>query len=163
MKRLFIFIALMTLPAMALAQANRVGPIGGSATQDVYAITNWSAFTTDSVGTFSTTLFNLAGYDSVDVWASGISTNGSAKFTGILQGTFLTSPASTDLISLGTAADTTNIKLETIYYVGRLGTKGALLGRLKVTGVAAGDNINRKDTKVTFYVIGRRGGYTGNR
>lgn len=155
MKRtLFLLTLSVVLAGVMFAQANKTVYTAGSGQRSViHAVTNWGPFSTDSAaGAFSSN-FNIADYDSVDIFAWGTSSTGTAKwFAGFYVG-FDNVVNATNYDSIGVAADTTNVKTETLQFIGRLPTHGAPLGVFQVFGSSVATH-NPADSKVYLYAVG---------
>lgn len=161
-KILFVLLAVVSIAA---SQSNRMSVIQGGRGYVLHQIVDWSGFTSDSLATLYTLPISTGSFDStVEVWARGTSTNGSAKFRVVMQGGFVNSTTAADWDSLGVWADSTNVKLETLKRIGALNLRGSNYVRAKIYGnsdeAAPSATTNRKDTKITLYLIGRLKGYT---
>jgi len=156
MKQLICFLGLLFLTTGALAQSNNSPFLsGGGMGTDVIKIENWGAFSSDSVALSFSQSFNMADYDTLDIWALGASVTGVAKWSASLWGGFASTVSTTNFDSIGVAADTANVKLETLQYIGSLPTKGAVLGAIRVSGSSASIH-TPADSKVSLYIVGRK-------
>ena len=164
MKRILSLIVLVVLAlGISTAQSNsNVYRIGGGLGSDIYAITNWGAFSVDSAKLVFSGTFPLADYDSVDIFMRGASVTGAAKWSAGLWGGFGGTASAVLFDSLGSAGDTTACKTEVLAYVGRVATLGASVGAIRVSGRTESIH-NPADSKVFLYLIAYRRGYTGNR
>lgn len=164
MKRILSFLVLGLLAMnMASAQNNSsVYLVGSGLGSDIYAITNWGAFSSDSARLVFSGTFPLADYDSVDIFVRGASVTGAAKWSAGLFGGFGNTASATLFDSLGSAGDTTAVKTEVLAYVGRLATNGTAVGAIRVSGRTQSIH-NPADSKVFIYLVGYRRGWTGNR
>lgn len=159
MKRILFALALsVVLMSMVNAQTVTKALSGDNLSQvvDVWQITAWSPFTSDSAATVTTNRFSIAAYDSIDCWVRSTSVVGVPKFTASLMGSFDGTNYATT--ALGTIADTTATKTEVLSYVGRIATKGATLGRISVTGSGV-VTPNEEDTIVNLYLVARKRGH----
>jgi len=162
MKKITMLVAMICMLA-ATGFAQKVNLIGSSASSDIWAVLNWGPFSSDSVTFVMTGNFNISEYDSLSIWAKGTSSDGAPKWSAQLYAGFGSTVSIAALDSIGTAADTTSVKLETLQYIGTLPTYGAAVGAFSVKGSAVTGILNRADAKVNIYAVGRKRAYTGNR
>ena len=151
MKKLFVLIAVL----VGTLSAQTVSDNGHQGNYQYYKITSWAPFSTDSVGTaFYSDMFDLSGADTVFFYCKGSSSDGSAKFVGgLVVNNAGGAGSTTNWDSVGVAADTTNVKTETLQYIGAVGVSGATHGRIRLTGstVTTGTTTNRADAIANFY------------
>lgn len=163
MKTILSVVVAVLFAATAFAQNNSsVYLLGSSRTSDIWAITNWGAFASDSLAYAWSKNFDVSEYDSIDFWAKGTSSDGTAKWRATFYAGFGSTVSTAALDSIGAAADTTSVKLENMQFIGILPTHGAAVGAIAVEGSSA-VTANRKDAKVNIYAVGHRRPYVGNR
>lgn len=177
MKYISLFVVLILSSTVLMAQSSRSQfyLIGSSNNGDlqIRALTGWQPWSADSTtNPIFSGKFSLAEYDSVSIWVASSSVNGTANWRAVLEG----SPSGSILLgntfgtnfsqansydSLGTAADTTNVKLERLKYIGIVGTKGAADGRIRFVKNGAASSQTMKDTFVNVFISGKKRPYTG--
>ena len=163
MKKLLIVMVLFVVGISYSQQAfTRIdGKRGGV----LLKIENWTPFSSDSMAQVYTKPVDVSDLDSVAVWVKSTSSDGSAKWQGALLGGF-TSAYATSRVgadSLAITIDTTNVKLETMKYIGNALLRGANFLTLCVKGNAYLATVsatqNRADAIVNVYIFGRKRGY----
>lgn len=152
-----VMFVILSVVGMANAQSwSDLGSTGNGLTA-LTGILAWSPFTSDSVGIQISEPLNISGVDSMYVWNSAISANGTANLVGSLQAGFSSTWSSTTHESLAAVIDTTRAKLETMKYYGVLYPKGAQWAFIRVNPKTGGTGANnfytgRKDAILNFYV-----------
>jgi hypothetical protein len=133
MKKLFVIIFAL-VGVLGAQTINDAGGFGGSVA--IKTITSWTPFTSDSLAVAVSDPIDITGVDSIHVWSSAISANGTAKLVAGVYGSFSSTFATTTADSQFAAIDTTNAKLETLNYYTTGFPKGSPYAFVRVNGDA---------------------------
>lgn len=159
-----VFTVILAVSSMTAQSNNNVYLIGSGLGSDIYAITNWGPFSSDSAAIVFSQSFPLGDYDSVEVFVRGSSTTGAAKWRGALYGGFGNTVSATLFDSLLIDIDTTSVKTEVLARIGKVATSGVAVGSVRVEGATENGNLhNPADAKVFVYLVCYRRPFTGNR
>jgi hypothetical protein len=151
MKKLMFVI----MACVGLVSAQTIVDAGGYGDRiKYYAINAWTPFATDSMVVAYSDWFDISGADSVRFSNYSTSTNGSAKYYGVMM---VSAAPTVGSDSTGVCADTTSVLLEKYKSnMAILPTYGATQARVKVKGngylATESATQNRCDTKIYMYI-----------
>lgn len=134
-KVIFVMLAIV---GMVNAQSWTDGGSTGNGLTAIRSLVAWTPFANDSVGIQVSNPLDISGVDSIHVWSSAISANGTAHLTGAFRAGFASTFATTTSDSLASVIDTTNSKLETLNYYSVIYPKGAAFAFVYVNPKSGG-------------------------
>lgn len=157
MKKMFAVMAGLLIVATTLtAQTPKL--VGGSVGTDIYRISTWTPFSSDSLAWVYSDPLDVAAYDTLYFFVKATSVNGTPNFHVALQLGMLNSSTAANWDSTAVAVDTTNSQAEKFKYVAGKATYGAAFARLKLVGRNETGTANHKDDIVNLWIVGQRRG-----